>query len=113
VNGLAVALFEVFERQWCRCLERLDLNQLDTPFLARLANATVSPKDVTHVLLTHIHTDDGFTYHPTPGHSVDHMSILLRSAARGRCSRAMCCTIRSSCAGLNGIRYSAPRRNRH
>jgi glyoxylase-like metal-dependent hydrolase (beta-lactamase superfamily II) len=124
-------------------------NQLDTPFLARLAAAGVEPEDVTHVLLTHIHTDhvgwntrlqsgrwvptfpnarylvprlghdyfsardgrtksnydmyadsvlpvieagqaemigpeggevlDGFTYHPTPGHSVDHMSILLRS----------------------------------
>jgi glyoxylase-like metal-dependent hydrolase (beta-lactamase superfamily II) len=124
-------------------------NQLDTPFLARLAAAGVQPEDVTHVLLTHIHTDhvawntrlidgrwiptfpnaryfvprlgydyfnaregrtkpnydmfedsvlpviatgqavmveanggevlDGFSYHPTPGHSVDHNSILLRS----------------------------------
>jgi glyoxylase-like metal-dependent hydrolase (beta-lactamase superfamily II) len=125
-------------------------NQLNTPFLARLAAAGAEPEYVTHVLLTHIHTDhvgwntrlidgrwaptfpnaryfvprvgcdyfdapdgrtksnydmyedsvlpviaagqavmveadggevlDGFTYHPTPGHSVDHNSILLRSA---------------------------------
>jgi glyoxylase-like metal-dependent hydrolase (beta-lactamase superfamily II) len=124
-------------------------NQLDTPFLDRLAAAGCTPEEVTHVLLTHIHTDhvgwntslegglwiptfanaryfipragcnsfnaphgrlrpdfdmyadsilpvikagqaelvdptggevlDGFTYHPTPGHSIDHMSILLSS----------------------------------
>lgn len=121
----------------------------DEPFLDRLAAFDVGPDDVTHVLLTHVHTDhvgwntiqrdgrwvptfrnarylvpevgiayftapeaqakpnygmfadsvlpviesgqvdrvpatggevlQGFTYRPTPGHSVDHMSILLRS----------------------------------
>jgi glyoxylase-like metal-dependent hydrolase (beta-lactamase superfamily II) len=124
-------------------------NRLETPFLAKLADVGVKPKDVTHVLHTHVHTDhvgwntrlengrwiptfknarhfiprlgynyfnskegqekpnydmyadsvipvleagqvelidpaggevlDGFTYHPTPGHSVDHMSIILNS----------------------------------
>ncbi len=125
-------------------------NDLHTPFLERLAAAGVRPADVTHVLLTHLHTDhvgwntvlrdgrwvptfpnartilpragwdwfttgpgrdkpnrdmfadsvvpvveagnvqfvppdggavlDGWRYHPTPGHSVDHMSIILHSA---------------------------------
>jgi glyoxylase-like metal-dependent hydrolase (beta-lactamase superfamily II) len=125
-------------------------NQLDTPYLARLAALGVAAEDVTHVLITHVHTDhvgwntrwdgtrwlptfpnaryfvpevgrdyftgaegrarqnydmyadsvlpvieagqvefvraeggevlDGFGYEPTPGHSVDHMSIRLCSA---------------------------------
>jgi glyoxylase-like metal-dependent hydrolase (beta-lactamase superfamily II) len=126
-------------------------NNLDTPYLARLAAAGVAPEAVTHVLMTHVHTDhvgwntrlagdgrrwipafpnarymvpsagrdyfsgpegrsrpnfdmyadsirpvieagqaemvgmdggevlDGFVYHPTPGHSVDHMSIAFSS----------------------------------
>ena len=123
-------------------------NDLDTPYLARLAEAGATPDTVTHVLMTHIHTDhvgwntiwvdgqwrptfpnaryifpraghdyfdepagrargnydmyadsvlpvivagqadmvadgggevlDGFVYHPTPGHSIDHMSIAFR-----------------------------------
>ncbi len=122
---------------------------LDTPWLARLAATGARPEDVTHVLLTHLHTDHvgwntmpgqggwvptfpnavtvmprlgyeffnspqgrarpnhdmfadsvvpvveagrvsfvgpgegeplpGFTVIPTPGHSLDHTSILLRS----------------------------------
>lgn len=122
-------------------------NDLDTPYLARLAEAGVTPDAVTHVLVTHVHTDhvgwntvlvdgkwrstfskaryifpraghdhfdgpagrardnydmyadsvlpvieagqadmvadgggevlDAFVYHPTPGHSVDHMSIAF------------------------------------
>jgi glyoxylase-like metal-dependent hydrolase (beta-lactamase superfamily II) len=127
-------------------------DRLDTPWLARLQAAGVAPENVTHVLITHLHTDhvgwntrraedgdawvptfpnarylmpargpalfespegrarpnyeiyadsvlpvieagladlvppeggevlDGFTYHPTPGHSPDHNSIAFRSA---------------------------------
>ncbi|RYC28750.1 MBL fold metallo-hydrolase [Lichenibacterium minor] len=126
---------------------------LDTPWLTRLAAAGARPEDVTHVLLTHLHTDHvgwntvpgqdgwvptfpnavtvmprlgyeffmsptgrarrpnhdmfvdsvvpvveagrvvfvgpheaeplpGFTFLPTPGHSLDHSSILLRSDGR-------------------------------
>jgi glyoxylase-like metal-dependent hydrolase (beta-lactamase superfamily II) len=43
-------------------------DQLDTPWLDRLAAAGVRPGDVTHVLLTHLHTDHvGWNTVPEPG----------------------------------------------
>lgn len=147
VGGLTVLVDAGVGNGKTRAVETF--GHLDTPWLDRLAAAGARPEDVTHVLLTHLHTDHvgwntvpgpggwvptfsnartllprrgyelftapdgptrpnhdmfadsvlpvvqagtgtfvppeggealpGFTYLPTPGHSPDHMSILLRA----------------------------------